>query len=90
MNNNDTSGIVLFMVIIMVITNWPGTNDSWVDRIWYSLRYGVSYDKVFIMKRPITCDFMYAPIGKKDCSFDASVILHPENKSIEVVWIKLN
>ena len=90
MGDNNSSSITLYIVIFYIITNLPGTNDGWVDQLWFSIRYGVSFDKVYISKRPEICDFMFSPFGRKGCAFEAKASIHPENKTVEISWIKVN
>ena len=44
-------------------------------RVWYSVKYGVGFDDVHTDARPNDCDFIYAPLGDKGCSYKAHVQL---------------
>jgi hypothetical protein len=60
----------IFLVIFLLIAAWPGsTLDRWTDKVWYSFRYDADFDQMTVNKRPLDCDFSYAPIGKKGCDY---------------------
>jgi hypothetical protein len=70
----DSGGFSLLLFVgILVWALWPGSGDGWNDRLWYSLKFGVSYDQVHIAAKPKDCDFMHAPLGDKGCYFQAIV-----------------
>jgi hypothetical protein len=39
------------------------------DTFWYAYRYKVSTNQVRINKKPIDCDYYYAPVGYKGCQY---------------------
>ena len=43
------------------------------DVLWYSTVYKVSADQVHVEKRPIDCDYYFAPVGYKGCQYKAVV-----------------
>jgi len=45
--------------------------DDW--KIKYAMTNFVSYKDVSIEVRPIDCDFLRAPIGKKDCHYEKTI-----------------
>ena len=88
MNDDYQIGFLLYVGIFLAYTYWPSTNVTWLDKVWFMARYGVSYERVYMSKRPIDCDFMSAPIGKKGCSYSSRVIVNSGGNNIEVVWDK--
>jgi hypothetical protein len=46
-----------------------GISFSTLDKGWYSVRYGVRYDRVLVDKEPTDCDWSHAPLGGKGCVY---------------------
>ena len=44
-----------------------------LDPIWLARVYKVSADQVHVNKKPIDCDFFYAPVGYKGCQYKSVV-----------------
>jgi hypothetical protein len=46
-------------------------SSSWFDVPWYAVEYSVDPFKVQVGNKPKDCDFMHAPLGRKECHYDA-------------------
>jgi hypothetical protein len=101
--DKDDFGMVFIWLFVAGASFWV----YWVGGInvaWYSLRYGVSPDRVHIDPKPRDCDFMTAPLGSKGCHYDevvsafnAAVVDAPRSgrdtrkvDTVLVSWIKVN
>jgi hypothetical protein len=71
--NDDGSIVPVFFLAFVIWTLWPGSGDSWNDKLWRSIRYGVSYGQVRVDSKPADCNFLQAPLGIKGCSYEAKV-----------------
>jgi hypothetical protein len=45
----------------------------WYSKVRYSVQYDVPMSQVVLEDEPHDCDFFHAPIGNKDCSYEAAV-----------------
>jgi hypothetical protein len=45
--------------------------DIWHSRLRYAAQYHVHYDQVTMAKQPHDCDWLAAPLGDKNCHYDA-------------------
>ncbi len=80
MDDETISGLIGFL-IIAGIAGWlyfVGFNAT-----WYAVEYKVSTSKVHIDTEPKDCDFMHAPLGNKECLYEAAVAAY--NAAGEVV-----
>jgi hypothetical protein len=72
------------------------------DATWYAVEYKVSPDKVHVDTKPKDCDFMHAPLGNKECHYEAKATAYnaaglsaaagfPDQKinSVVVTWSKV-
>jgi len=76
---NDNTGVAIFwMVIIAVFIFW---SDVWDSKLRYQLVYQVSSNKVTKEKKPSDCDFMTAPLGRKNCHYNKVVVKRMWGKS---------
>jgi hypothetical protein len=63
-------------VAVLVATVWLGPGDTWMDTLWYSVKYKVNIDQVHMGTKPKDCDWGHAPLGDKGCHFTATVIAY--------------
>ncbi len=57
-------------ILVLLLDSWPGSHlDRWTDKAWYSFRYSADLKNVTVDKRPLDCDFFYAPVGDKGCHY---------------------
>lgn len=77
--NDDGSIAPVFLLGFLIWTLWPGSGDSWNDKLWWSLRYGVSYGQVRVDPKPADCNFLQAPLGIKGCSYSAGATAYNAN-----------
>jgi hypothetical protein len=61
---------------VLAATVWLGPGDTWMDALWYSVKYKVSLDQVHMNVKPTDCDWGRAPLGSKGCHFKATVIAY--------------
>jgi len=47
--------------------------DLWYSKLRYALEYGVQYGQVSKLAEPHDCDWMTAPLGKKNCHYEPEV-----------------
>lgn len=52
---------------------WLILPDSWTDKIKYSAEYSVEMSQVERHDPPTDCDFMTAPLGRKNCHYKKTV-----------------
>ncbi|MGH9745530.1 MAG: hypothetical protein ACRD59_05395 [Candidatus Acidiferrales bacterium] len=50
---------------------YVGVVAAWHSKVRYAVQYGVTPDDVYKSERPHDCDFLKAPIGEKECHFEA-------------------
>jgi hypothetical protein len=66
----DFAGLFWVVIIILFLGDWPGSwSDKWTDKAWYSVRYSANFNNITVEKRPLDCDFSYAPMGNKGCQY---------------------
>jgi hypothetical protein len=58
----------LLLAAVAAYALWVGPSVA-----WYSLRYRVPSDKVYIDPEPKDCDFWHAPVGFKECHYEKQV-----------------
>jgi hypothetical protein len=65
----------VFILVAIVGAAWWNSqhNDGWLSTQWYAWRYGVSSRQVFMDRRQKGCDYYYAPVGYKGCSYKVTV-----------------
>lgn len=62
----------LFTVLfILAIIDWG--SDAWHSKARYAVQYGVSFAHVTKQNKPHDCDWLTAPMGKKNCHYDPQV-----------------
>ena len=70
-SDEDKGCLPIFLLIAVISggTYWAGG----INKVWYSVAYKVSPDHVQVDAKPKDCDFMHAPLGDKDCHYEAVV-----------------
>jgi hypothetical protein len=48
-------------------------DDKWPTKLRYSVQYRVRVSQVTVAKQPHNCDWLAAPLGSKNCHYDAVV-----------------
>lgn len=61
------SGVVALGSAVGVYAHYAETYGG--EPFYYGYRYEVSSDQVHIDKKPIDCDYYYAPVGYKGCQY---------------------
>jgi hypothetical protein len=74
MTDNSDTGCALTLVVFGGIAAWLFFYDGWHSTLRYSIEYSVSYNKVTKAKKPYDCDWGTAPIGNKNCHYEAQII----------------
>ena len=64
----DDSALV-FWLCVLVVAAWFG----WLDDS--KLRYEMAYDDVIYEDKPHDCDFITAPLGRKNCRYEKKVLI---------------
>jgi hypothetical protein len=67
----DDNGGLIVVVVLVVAGFLAFTNYG--NALWYSLKYKVRMSDVQMDAKPNDCDFMYAPLGDKGCSYKSHV-----------------
>jgi len=67
----DLGRLVYSLVLIVFLV--PLVSWAWYSQFRYSIQYDVPMSQVIAAKEPHDCDFLKAPIGDKECSYDAVV-----------------
>jgi hypothetical protein len=44
---------------------------AWYSKVRYAAQYGVDYSHVYKDKKPHDCEWLAAPLGDKNCHYDA-------------------
>lgn len=66
MDSSDGCASLIFLMICAAIFYW---SDAWHSKWRYAWSYGIDSSHVSMEKKPDGCDFLKAPIGKKDCHY---------------------
>ena len=61
-------GGVLFVCVVACVY-WVGPT------AWYSLKYHVPHENVYINSKPTDCDWWHPPIGLKRCHYERLVVM---------------
>lgn len=64
---------VWLLIIIIAIVYWGDIPDIWNSKVRYALSLGVTRDKITFQNKPHDCEFMTAPIGRKNCHYESVV-----------------
>jgi len=92
MKDDSGSWVVCFAIFYFV---YIGCSAAWHSKARYAMQYGVAYDKVYKSNKPHDCDFLAAPIGEKNCHYDADAQKDDSNppakpeSSVTVTWQKV-
>lgn len=69
-SRTDFSVLFWFFLGFLIIEGWSGSKlDRWTDKAWYSFTDSAEFKNISVNKRPSDCDFMYSPLGNKDCHY---------------------
>jgi hypothetical protein len=69
-SRTDLTTFVWIVIGIFLVASWSGSwLDKWTDKLWYSFRNDTAIIDVTVAKRPLDCDFFYAPLGNKGCDY---------------------
>jgi hypothetical protein len=68
MKDDSGSWVVVLAACYFV---YVGCSAAWHSKARSAMQYGVAYDKVYKSNKPHDCDFLAAPIGEKNCHYDA-------------------
>jgi hypothetical protein len=60
--------------LFLAVVAWLIFFGGWHSKLRYSLEYGVHYDQVRTGQKPHDCDWETAPLGKKNCHYEAEVM----------------
>jgi hypothetical protein len=69
---NDWSGAVSIWVVIYLLISYV-PDSSWVNAIWYGLKYQVAVTQVHTNDKPSDCDWTHSPLGSKGCHYKSAV-----------------
>jgi hypothetical protein len=70
LKSRSRSELAWLFLLIFLVESWPGSAlDRWTDKAWYSFRYDAAFANIVIEKRPLSCDFLHAPLGGKGCEY---------------------
>lgn len=87
MANNSDESVGLFFLGIGILAIWLIFFDGWHSKLRYSIEYSIPYDQVKIDQKAHDCEWETAPIGNKNCHYEAEVMtvhtsISTENKQI--------
>lgn len=74
MASNDESVSIYFVVLAAVVLFFVW-DTNWFGRVWYSRANHVNYADTLVTLKPHDCEFMSAPVGRKNCHYQAKVIV---------------
>jgi hypothetical protein len=69
---NDWSPVILFWGVIYVLVSYV-PDSTWVNAIWYGIKYQVAFTQVQTNDKPSDCDWTHSPLGNKGCHYKAAV-----------------
>jgi hypothetical protein len=70
LDKQDANGLIWLVVgffILSSIGDW-----GWFNAAWYAVRYHVNPSNVQVDNRPKDCDYMHAPMGRKECHYEVT------------------
>lgn len=67
-------GGLIGVLIVVVLFGWL-FDAAWLYKSFYVLNDDVSWDRVYIEKKPHDCEFMTAPFGAKNCHYEKAVTI---------------
>ena len=72
----------LFILALLAFGVWFGIwgKDS---ALRYSVQYKTDRDRVTVDRKPTDCDFMHAPLGRKDCHYVKRVFVANHSRNSE-------
>jgi hypothetical protein len=60
-------------VVIVIWLAFAGFSEAWYSKLRYVVWYGTDWSSATIDKQPHDCDLLAAPLGEKNCRYDAQV-----------------
>jgi len=73
MSNGSESTVALVWLVIVIMGGMWLFDSEILNRGWQALKNSTSYGSVLMADKPHDCDFLTAPIGKKNCDYDKVV-----------------
>lgn len=67
-NNSDFVSGVVWLIVGFNVIYWA--DEAWNSHWLYKLWYQVTEDMLYVPSKPIDCDFLAAPIGRKGCHYE--------------------
>ena len=61
----------IWVVMYLVVSSVP--DSSWVNTIWYGVKYNVAFTQVNSNNKPSDCDWGHSPLGSKGCQYRTAV-----------------
>jgi hypothetical protein len=85
--NDSLLGSLIGWLVLIGIGLWIFLPDSWINPLWYSLKYSVDSNrvKVHTNDKPSNCDWTYAPLGNKGCQYDRVVTAYNAARDVKAV-----
>ena len=80
MSDSDSSGGCLIIVVVVILVSIYGP-DLCYSKLRYSLMYSLDDKQIWIQDKPHDCDFLRAPLGRKECHFNRTVMITRTAKS---------
>jgi hypothetical protein len=71
--DKDEGCAVWLLIIIIAIVYWNDIPDIWNSKFRFALSLHVTQDKITVQNKPHDCEFMSAPIGRKNCHYESVV-----------------
>lgn len=80
---NDDARVSATFVGVLIVVGWlsmyvaPVLASESRSAYWwrYAFEVGAEYDDVMVTKRPRDCDFLTAPMGRKNCRYELRVMI---------------
>jgi len=72
--------------VLTIIGIWiilAGASWAWHSKLRYFVWYGSDWDAVTVDKKPHDCDWLTAPLGDKNCHYDAQVQVQQTTISVD-------
>ena len=59
----------------------------WNEKVVLQFRFDTDVEKIIIKPRAHDCDFLTAPLGSKNCYYEA--VVHQDGEFVYVSWTKV-
>jgi hypothetical protein len=73
--------VVVVAVVVLLITAIAPYISTDPTKIWYAVKNGVHADHVTVEKEPHDCEFSTAPLGNKQCHYEAREFVLTDEKT---------